>query len=225
MTLTAAVAVLAAYVTDAGVWVISLLVICLMVLGFRAYRSSQTRRVVAVLWDLGTFWPRTVHPFAPPCYAARAVPELAKRVTGLTAWGPVVLSGHSHGSVLAAATILQLPPPVLARVSLLTYGSPLHRTYAPAVSGVPGAGDALRPGWADRVAVAQPVAGDRPDRRADLPHHPGRAGPLRRPGGRDRRHPAARSPQPDHRPGGHRPASDRTALAVSHPGRVPGGGA
>lgn len=125
-----AFAVLAAYVTDAGVWVISLLVICLLVLGFRAYRSSQTRRVVAVLWDLGTFWPRTVHPFAPPCYAARAVPELAKRVTGLTARGPVVLSGHSHGSVLAAATILQLPPSVLARVSLLTYGSPLRRTYA-----------------------------------------------------------------------------------------------
>ncbi|WCN78887.1 hypothetical protein [Micromonospora sp. LH3U1] len=123
-------AVLAAYVTDVGVWVISLLVICLMVLGFRSYRSSQTRRVVAVLGDLGTFWPRTVHPFAPPCYAARAVPELAKRITGLTARGPVVLSGHSHGSVLAAATILQLPPSVLARVSLLTYGSPLRRTYA-----------------------------------------------------------------------------------------------
>ncbi|MGW3890591.1 hypothetical protein ACWD69_18040 [Micromonospora chokoriensis] len=125
-----AFAVLAAYVTDAGVWVISLLVICLLVLGFRAYRSSQTRRVVAVLWDLGTFWPRTVHPFAPPCYAARAVPELAKRITGLTAPGPVVISGHSQGSVLAAATILQLPPSVLARVSLLTYGSPLRRTYA-----------------------------------------------------------------------------------------------
>ncbi|WP_328654050.1 hypothetical protein OG598_09435 [Micromonospora sp. NBC_00330] len=122
--------VIAAYVTDAGVWVISLLVLSLMVLGFRAYRSAQTRRVVAVLWDLGTFWPRTVHPFAPPCYAARAVPELAKRVTGLTARGPVVISGHSHGSVLAAATILQLPPSVLARVSLLTYGSPLQRTYS-----------------------------------------------------------------------------------------------
>ncbi|MFE9913747.1 hypothetical protein ACFYPG_01205 [Micromonospora sp. NPDC005553] len=123
-------AVVLAYVTDAGVWVISLLVICLLILGFRAYRSAQTRRVVAVLWDLGTFWPRTVHPFAPPCYAARAVPELAKRVTGLTARGPVVISGHSHGSVLAAATILHLPPAVLTRVSLLTYGSPLRRTYA-----------------------------------------------------------------------------------------------
>ncbi|MEU5964879.1 hypothetical protein ABZ777_27030 [Micromonospora parva] len=123
-------AVVLAYVTDAGVWVISLLVIFLLILGFRAYRSAQTRRVVAVLWDLGTFWPRTVHPFAPPCYAARAVPELAKRVTGLTERGPVVISGHSHGSVLAAATILQLPPSVVARVSLLTYGSPLRRTYA-----------------------------------------------------------------------------------------------
>ncbi|MGC5321200.1 hypothetical protein ACPXB5_20955 [Micromonospora arida] len=123
-------AVVLAYVTDAGVWVISLLVICLLILGFRAYRSAQTRRVVAVLWDLGTFWPRTVHPFAPPCYAARAVPELAKRVTGLTARGPVVISGHSQGSVLAAATILHLPPAVLTRVSLLTYGSPLRRTYA-----------------------------------------------------------------------------------------------
>ncbi|MBQ1020535.1 hypothetical protein KBX71_22035 [Micromonospora sp. D93] len=125
-----AAAVFTAYVTDAGVWVISLLVISLLILGFRAYRSAQTRRVVAVLWDLGTFWPRTVHPFAPPCYAARAVPELARRITGFAARGPVVISGHSHGSVLAAATILQLPPSVLARVSLLTYGSPLQRTYA-----------------------------------------------------------------------------------------------
>ncbi|WP_348773829.1 hypothetical protein [Micromonospora sp. WMMD964] len=88
------------------------------------------RRAVAVLWDLGTFRPRTVHPFAPPCYAARAVPELAKRITGLAARGPVVISGHRRGSVLAAATILRLPPSVLARVSLPTYGSPLRRTYA-----------------------------------------------------------------------------------------------
>ncbi|MEH0841050.1 hypothetical protein V6U81_01475 [Micromonospora sp. CPCC 205711] len=121
---------LAAYVTDAGVWVVSLLVIGLMVLGLRSYQSAETRRVVAVLWDLGTFWPRTVHPFAPPCYAARAVPELAKRVTALAGRGAVVISGHSHGSVLAAATILQLPPSVLPRVALLTQGAPLHRIYA-----------------------------------------------------------------------------------------------
>lgn len=123
-------AMLAAYVTDAGIWVISLLVIGLLVLGFRAYRSAETRRLVAILWDLGTFWPRTVHPFAPPCYAARAVPELVKRVSGLAARGRVVISGHSHGSVLAAATVLQLSPAVLPRVAMLTYGCPLHRIYA-----------------------------------------------------------------------------------------------
>ncbi|MFU8871604.1 hypothetical protein [Micromonospora sp. SL4-19] len=121
---------LAAYVTDAGIWVLSLLVVGLVILGISAYRSTQTRRLVAVLWDLGTFWPRTVHPFAPPCYAARAVPELAKRVTALAARGRVVISGHSHGAVLATATILQLPPTTLPRVSLLTYGCPLRRIYA-----------------------------------------------------------------------------------------------
>lgn len=121
---------LAVYVTDAGIWVISLLVIGLMILGFRSYRSVETRRVVAVLWDLGTFWPRTVHPFAPPCYAARAVPELAKRVSALAERGTVVISGHSHGSVLAAATILQLPPTALRGVALLTHGCPLYRIYA-----------------------------------------------------------------------------------------------
>ncbi|MEV0810489.1 hypothetical protein [Micromonospora sp. NPDC050200] len=123
-------AVLTAYVTDAGIWIISVLVISLMILGFRSYRSAETRRVVAVLWDLGTFWPRAVHPFAPPCYAARAVPELAKRVSALAKQGPVIISGHSHGSVLAAATILQLPATDLRRVALLTYGSPMRRVYA-----------------------------------------------------------------------------------------------
>lgn len=120
---------LTAYVTDGGVWLISLLVIGLMILAFRSYRSAETRRTVAALWDLGDFWPRTVHPFAPPCYAARAVPELAERVSALAARGKVVVSAHSHGSVLAAATILQLPPDVRRRVALLTHGSPLSRLY------------------------------------------------------------------------------------------------
>ncbi|MFC8616510.1 hypothetical protein ACFT9M_08850 [Micromonospora purpureochromogenes] len=39
-------------------------------------------------------------------------------------------SGHSHGSVLLAATVLQLPPQVRRRVALLTHGSPLDRLYA-----------------------------------------------------------------------------------------------
>ncbi|WNM40277.1 hypothetical protein RMN56_02615 [Micromonospora halotolerans] len=156
---------LTAYVTDGGVWLISLLVIGLMILAFRSYRSAQTRRTVAALWDLGDFWPRTVHPFAPPCYAARAVPELAKRVSALGAHGKVVISGHSHGSVLAAATILQLPPDVLRRVALLTHGSPLSRLYTrlyPAYLGprtLCALGDRLDWRWRNLWRDTDPVGG------------------------------------------------------------------
>ncbi len=119
-----------ALLTDVGIYVIGMIALGILLLGLLSYRSQGTRRTVAVLWDLGTFWPRTVHPFAPPCYAERAVPELAKRIVGLSHGGGVILSGHSHGSVIAAATLLQLPPEVLPRVALLTHGSPLHRIYA-----------------------------------------------------------------------------------------------
>jgi hypothetical protein len=118
-----------AYLTDVGTYLIGLLAITLVVVGVLAYRSPHLRRLVGVLWDLGTFWPRVAHPFAPPCYAERAVPELARRIRALARGGPVLVSGHSHGSVLAAAAILRLPSNTLARVGLLTSGSPLRRLY------------------------------------------------------------------------------------------------
>ncbi|MGS2619229.1 hypothetical protein ACVCAH_32590 [Micromonospora sp. LZ34] len=119
-----------AYLSDMGIYVISLVVVGLWIMGVLAYRSPETRRTIAVLWDLGTFWPRTIHPFAPPSYGRRTVPELGTRLTALARKGPVILSGHSQGSVLAVATLLQLPPYTLDRVALLTHGSPLHRLYA-----------------------------------------------------------------------------------------------
>ncbi|MBQ0895398.1 hypothetical protein KBX37_20220 [Micromonospora sp. U56] len=114
-----------------GSYLIAALVVALVLGGLFAYRTAEFRRYVGVVWDLGTFWPRAAHPFAPPCYAERAVPELAKRICYLAERHTgVLLTGHSHGSVLLAATVLQLPPQVRRRVALLTYGSPLDRLYA-----------------------------------------------------------------------------------------------
>ncbi|MGW0414862.1 hypothetical protein ACWDZX_26880 [Streptomyces collinus] len=80
--------------------------------GRRTYEAPSTRRTIGVLWDVGTSWPRAAHPFA----------------TG----GRLVLSGHSQGSVLAAAATWQPTPAVRGRVAQLTYGSPLERLYAAA---------------------------------------------------------------------------------------------
>ncbi|MFG2037439.1 hypothetical protein [Dactylosporangium sp. NPDC048998] len=119
------------FAVNLGTYLIGLAAFALVLIGVLAYRYQRFRRIVGVLWDLGTFWPRAAHPLAPPCYAERAVPELATRAAWLAAeQGGVILSGHSQGSVLVAATVLQLPPEAQARTALLTYGSPLRRLYA-----------------------------------------------------------------------------------------------
>ncbi|MFF3885654.1 hypothetical protein [Streptomyces sp. NPDC001914] len=114
-----------------GSWLIGLGFILFVTWGRRAYKDAAARRTIGILWDVGTFWPRAAHPFAPPCYAERAVPDLTWRMATWTraTGGRLVLSGHSQGSVLAAAAAWQLTPPVRAKIALLTYGSPLERLY------------------------------------------------------------------------------------------------
>ncbi|MEU0237008.1 hypothetical protein ABZ234_04900 [Nocardiopsis sp. NPDC006198] len=105
--------------------------VALALIGRSAYRDRPTRQAVGALWDVGTFWPRAAHPLAPPSYAERAVPQLSARVARMTREDTdVVLSGHSQGSVLAAATVWQLPSDCLGRIALITHGSPLDRLYA-----------------------------------------------------------------------------------------------
>jgi hypothetical protein len=114
-----------------GSWLVGAGVVALVALGRRAYRDPSARRTVGILWDVGTFWPRAAHPFAPPCYAERAVPDLSWRMESWTqlTGGRIILSGHSQGSVLSAAAVWQLDPATRARVALLTYGCPLERLY------------------------------------------------------------------------------------------------
>lgn len=114
-----------------GSWMMGAGVILLLAMGRQAYRDPKSRRTIGILWDVGTFWPRAAHPFAPPCYAERAVPDLAWRTSTWTTrtGGCLVISGHSQGSVLAAAAVWQLDPDIRGRVALLTYGSPLRRLY------------------------------------------------------------------------------------------------
>jgi hypothetical protein len=117
-------------VANIGTYLIGLAVLGLVLLGIQTYRNARVRRTVGIIWDLATFWPRAASPLGPPCYAERVVPELVHRATWLAnEQGGVVLSGHSQGSVLVAATVLQMPLPARRRTALITYGSPICRLY------------------------------------------------------------------------------------------------
>lgn len=150
---------------NAGSWVVGLTAVGLVTLVWQAYRNEALRKVVGVLWDLGTFWPRAAHPLAPPCYGERCVPELVARITQLTEQGHgVVVSGHSQGSVLAAATLLKLPAERASRVALLTHGSPLQRLYGrffPAYfdAGQLGVLAARLPRWRNLWRLTDPIGG------------------------------------------------------------------
>jgi hypothetical protein len=126
------------WVVTAGNAVLSLFVLGLLWVGRQAYRNPTQRRTVGIIWDLGTFWPRAVHPLAPPCYAERAIPDLIGRLQYLTGTeeegadqdaGTVLLSCHSQGSVLGAVVLMQVETATSARTSFLTYGCPLARLY------------------------------------------------------------------------------------------------
>ena len=122
-----------------GLYALALLALGIVGLGAAMYRDGKARTSVAVVWDLTSFWPRAAHPFGPPCYAERAVPDLAYRVRYRLAEGDrVVLSAHSLGAVLAVATYFRIDQADRSRLGLLTYGTQLRAYFGrlfPAVLG------------------------------------------------------------------------------------------
>ena len=119
------------WLTTLGTWLIGAFALGLVAVGRLAYKRPKLRRSVGIIWDVGSFWPRATHPLAPPCYTERALPDLTLRLEGLTSGerDRVILSAHSQGTVIAAATVLQMDPEVRAKMALLTYGCPLRRLY------------------------------------------------------------------------------------------------
>lgn len=117
---------------DAGSWLMGIVALGFVSLGYAAYRVPSLRKTVGVIWDLSSFWPRAAHPLAPPCYAERIIPDLTRRIRHLAGASSVVVSAHSQGTVIALATLLQLRPAEAAgqHICLLTYGSPLTRLYS-----------------------------------------------------------------------------------------------
>ena len=113
-------------------WVVTLVPIATVIAVRAGLNNPKTRRAIGSVFDVVTFFPRRVHPFAPPCYGERAVPQLRWRLGWLAKDEDrdidVLVRSHSQGTVVTAAAILQgVDHP--ERVWVLTCGSPLVALY------------------------------------------------------------------------------------------------
>jgi len=120
------------------------------------HAASSSERPLGVFWDVVAFFPRAGHPFAPPCYGERVVPELAARTQSwlddehATRPRAVIFTAHSMGSTISAATLLALRgekiaagplegTTVVERTALLSYGTQLRAYFGrffPSVFGI-----------------------------------------------------------------------------------------
>jgi hypothetical protein len=119
-------------IRNLGVFIAGLVLPTLMAFLYAAWSDPTKRRTIGVLWDVGTFWPRSYHPLSPPCYTERAVPELQRRMWWLhDNGGRVMLVAHSQGAVLATSALVQPGcRPDGDHPALITFGSPVCKLYS-----------------------------------------------------------------------------------------------
>ena len=109
--------------------VASTLIIPALAVGARivgAMGNADRRRILAIPWDIGSFFSRRFHPFAPPTYRDVVERDLRTVLLQLRSTGPVLVSAHSQGSIVAAAALDAIPG---VDLRLLTHGSPLAPLY------------------------------------------------------------------------------------------------
>jgi hypothetical protein len=118
-------------VRNIGIALAGLVLPALMAFLYAAWSDPAKRRTIGVLWDVGTFWPRSYHPLSPPCYTERAIPDLQRRMWWLhDNGGRVVLVTHSQGTILGVAALVQPDcRPAKDQPALITFGSPLVKLY------------------------------------------------------------------------------------------------
>jgi hypothetical protein len=153
----------------AGTVLGGLLVPALMATLRGAWGNNSRRKHIGILWDVGTFWPRSYHPLSPPCYTERAIPDLQRRLWWLhDNDGQVLIAAHSQGTMLAVAALAQVDRrPLKQDVALATFGSPVIKLYGWAFPGylrdsvlaplAPDGGGQVA-GWNNFVYPTDPIA-------------------------------------------------------------------
>jgi hypothetical protein len=130
-----------------GVAVLGLILLGVVAVSVLGEHLSALRRGANVVWDVISFWPRSVHPFVPVAYSQFVVAQLDERVTdfvdgridgngdvcrGGRSGSPtaVVVAPHSQGSLISFATLLWLPRRLRPSVGLVSYGSQIRQMFA-----------------------------------------------------------------------------------------------
>ena len=160
------------FLTIFGAWTLLGLAAAMVTLSRGAIKTQSSRRGVNVIWDVISFWPHAVHPFVPRPYSQRTVVDLRDRIrwhlancgeTGVQR--PVVVCGHSQGSLISFAALLLLTQEERDRVALVTFGSQLRLIFPrafPAFVNVETIADlysSLNGAWINLYRATDPLAG------------------------------------------------------------------